>query len=134
MLQNSFSGTWKLNLAASSFPFPPPRSVVLDIVVDGDEVSLTERSVNAEGSAETVRILARFDNQVYPVNGTELCDGFAVERLDERTWRARGTKSGRLVFTETVLLAPDGASFREEAETTIADGSRAPATLVYERQ
>jgi hypothetical protein len=31
-------------------------------------------------------------------------------------------------------LAGDGASIREEAETTLADGTRAPATLIYERQ
>ena len=134
MSQNRFNGTWKLNLSASSLPFAPPRSVVLEITVDGEDVSFTENSVDARGVAETVTIRARFDNQVYPVNGSALADGFAIERVHEDTWRARGTKAGNLIFTETIILAPDGASIREDAETTLADGSRAPATLIYERQ
>ena len=134
MPQNRFNGTWKLNVSASSLPFAPPRSVVLEIAVDGEDVSLTENSVDARGAAETVTIRARFDNQIYPVMGSALADGFAIERVHEDTWRARGTNSGNLIFTETIVLAPDGASIREDAETTLADGSRAPATLIYERQ
>jgi hypothetical protein len=134
MPHNSFNGKWKLNLPASTLPFAPPRSVILDIAVDGDNICITENSVDAAGQAETVTIEARFDNQIYPVTGSAIADGFAIERLDERTWRAHGTKAGSLVFTETVMLADDGNSIREDAETTLADGSRAPAVLIYERQ
>jgi hypothetical protein len=133
-MQNSLTGSWKLNVSASELPFSPPCSVVVDIVVDGDSISLTENSVDAQGSAETVTIRARFDNQIYPVTGSALTDGFAIERLDERTWRTRGTKAGNVIFTATITLATGGASFREETETTLADGTRAPATLIFERQ
>ena len=108
--------------------------MVLDIVVDGDDISLTEDSMDAQGAAETVTIQARFDKQIHPVHGSALVDGFAIERLGERAWRAEGSKAGNLIFTETLILAADGASFREEAETTLADGTRASAVLVYERQ
>jgi hypothetical protein len=134
MVQDPFNGTWKLNVSASNLPFAPPRSVVLNIAVDGDDISIAEDSVDAQGRGEIVTIRARFDNQVYPVNGSALADGFAIERVHERAWQARGTKAGNVIFTETVTLAPDGASFREDAETTLADGTHAPATLIYERQ
>ena len=133
-MQSGFNGTWKLNVSASSLPFAPPRSVVLLIAVDGDLVSLTENSENAQGVTETVEIRARFDNQVYAVNGTALADGFAIERVHQNMWRARGTKAGKLVFTETIVLSSDGNIIREDAETTLDDGRRAPATLIYERQ
>jgi hypothetical protein len=46
---------------------------------------MTENSVDAQGSAETVTIRARFDNEIYPVHGSNLVDGFAIERVhDER--------------------------------------------------
>jgi hypothetical protein len=77
MPQSSLTGIWKLNVPASNLPFAPPRSVVVDIVVEGDDISITENSVNAEGYAETVTIRARFDSQVYPVKGSVLADGFA---------------------------------------------------------
>lgn len=134
MSENSFNGTWKLNLSASSLPFAAPRSVTLEIIVQGDEVSLQEKSVDAQGFAETVAIRAKFDNSIYPVVGSSLADGLAIERLDERTWRTRGTKKAKPVFTAMLTLAADGSSLREVAETTLADGTRAPAILVYERQ
>ncbi len=134
MPERAFNGIWKLSVSASSLPFAAPRSVVLEIVISGNDVSFTERSIDAQGRAETVTIRARFDNEIYPVQGSALADGFAIERLDDRTWRARGTKGGNIIFTETLVLAADGASIREDAETTLADGSRAPATLIYERK
>jgi hypothetical protein len=134
MPHRSLNGTWKLNVSASSLPFAQPQSVVLEIVTEGDDICFTENSVDAKGSTETVTIRARFDNKVYPVQGSGLVDGFAIERIHERMWRARGTKAENLMFTETITLSGDGTSFREEAETTLVDGTRAPATLIYERQ
>ncbi len=133
MPHDPFGGTWKLNVGASSLPFAAPRSVVLRIEADETSVSLTEDSIAADGSAETATIRARFDDQVHPVHGSVLADGFAVRRVDARTWQTRGLKDGRVVFTATILLAPDGRSFTEETETTLADGTRADASLVYER-
>lgn len=133
MPQDPFRGTWKLNVGASKLPFAPPRSVVVRIQADETSVSLAEDSIAADGSAETVTIHARFDDQVHPVHGSGLADGFAVRRVDARTWKTRGLKADRVVFTATILLAPDGRSFTEETETTLADGTRADAWLVYER-
>ena len=53
--------------------------------------------------------------------------------INERAWRTRGTKAGNFSFTATLTPAADGASLREDCETTLADGSRAPAILIYER-
>lgn len=133
MREDPFNGTWRLNVATSKLPFASPQSVVLHIEADQDWVTLTEHSIASEGGTETVTIRARFDNEVYPVHGSGLADGFAIRRVDPRTWITRGLKRGENVFNATVLLAQDGGSFREDAETTLADGTRAAATLAYER-
>lgn len=133
MPQDPFNGTWKLSVAASTLPFAPPRSVVARIEADETSLTIVEDSVSADGAAETVTIRARFDDQVHAVRGSSLADGFAVRRVDGRTWKTRGLKAGRVAFTATLRLAPDGRSFREEANTALSDGTRADATLVYER-
>ena len=133
MRDDPFNGTWKLNVATSKLPFSSPQSVVLHIEADQDWVTLIEYSIASEGGTETVTIRARFDNQVYPVHGSGLADGFAIRRVDPHTWITRGLKGGENVFTAIVLLAQDRGSFREDAETTLVDGTRAAATLVYER-
>ncbi|HWR51910.1 MAG TPA: hypothetical protein VN428_12425 [Bryobacteraceae bacterium] len=129
-----FTGMWRLNTGGSQLPFEPPRSVVLQIAATEDAVSLTENSLDAAGAAEIVTIHARFDGLNYPVEGSALVDSFAIERLDRRTWKATGSRKGVLIFTELITLSEDGATFREDAETTLADGARATATLLYERQ
>jgi hypothetical protein len=128
-----FNGSWRLNVIASKLPFAPPRSVVLHIEADQDRVTLTETSIASDGGAETVTIRARFNNEVYPVHGSGLVDGFAVRRVDIRTWNTRGLKAGTLVFVASLLLDQDGGSFREDAETTLVDGTRVAASLLYER-
>lgn len=133
MSQDPFNGTWRLNIAGSKLPFPAPRSVSLRIETDGDWLCLTEESTAADGRTETAIIRARFDDEVHPVHGSGLADGFAVRRVDAFTLKTRGVKAGEIVFTATLVMAADGNSFREDAETTLADGRRAPATLVYER-
>lgn len=134
MPQNSFTGTWKLNASASSLSFNRPHSVIVDIVVDGNVAALKESSIEAQGSAEVVSIRARFDKQIYPVTGSRLGEGFAIEHLGARTWRARGTTGGKLMFVGTVTLTVDGTRIREEVVTPLPDGSCAPATLIYEHK
>ena len=133
MREDPFNGTWKLNVAASKLPFTPPQSVVLHIEADQDWVTLTENSIASEGGTETVTIRAQFNNQVYPVYGSALADGFAVQRVDALTWKTRGLKAGEIVFAATLGLTQDGGSFREDGETTLVGGTRAVMTLVYER-
>lgn len=132
MAADPFTGVWRLNVAASTLPFAAPRSVVVAIEADQDNLSLTEHSTAADGRTETVTIRARFDDKVAPVDGSFLADGFAVRRIDEQTWKTRGFKNGQIAFTATLTLAGDGRSFREEAETSV-EGALTPAVLVYER-
>ena len=128
-----FSGTWKLNVAASTFPFPIPRSVVLHIEVDGDRVTFVENTISSIGESESAKIEARFDNEVHPILGSGIADGFTIHRVDSHEWRTQGFKAGVNVFSATLVLSEDEQSFREFGETTLVDGSRAAVTLIYER-
>ena len=133
MRRDPFNGTWTLNVAASKLPFPPPRSVVLHIEADQEWVTLTENAMASDGSVETTTIRARFSNEAYPVHGSGLVDRFAVRRVDAYTWKTRGLKAGDLILAATVVLAHDERSLCEDAETTLVDGTRARAILVFER-
>jgi hypothetical protein len=133
MADDPFTGTWTLNVAASLLPFAAPRSVTLHLAADEVWVALTEHSVSADGAAEITTIRARFDDTIHPVKGSGLADGFAVRRVNARSWKTRGFKRGSPVFAATLVLSPDGRSFREEGETTLSDGTRATALLLFEK-
>jgi hypothetical protein len=133
MRKELFHGIWRLNIAASMFPFPAPRSVVLCIEVEEDRVRFTEDSVSSVGVSETAKIEARFDNEAHPIIGSSIADGFAIRRVSSNEWETRGFKGGKAVFSATLLVSEDERSFREFGETTLDDGRRANVSLIYER-
>ncbi len=133
MRNEPFHGCWKLNVPASKLPFAPPRSVLLRIEVGAELVRITEDSLSAQGIAETVNIEAKFDSEVHRVIGSGIADGFAIRRVNLGRWETRGFKAGQIVFSAILSMSADGQSFREDGETTLADGSRARVSLLYER-
>lgn len=133
MRKEPFHGIWKLNIAASLFPFPAPRSVVLCIEVEEDRVRFTENSVSSADVSETAKIEARFDNEAHPIIGFSIADGFAIRRVSSKEWETRGFKGGEAVFSATLLMSEDERSFREFGETTLDDGRHANVSLIYER-
>ena len=126
-----FNGTWKLNVAKSTFTFPAPRSVLLDIKVAGDSVILAEESISAEGVVENIRIEAQLDDEVYPVIGASFADGFAVRSISADKWATRVYKSGKKIFSALLVCSNDGRSFREEV--AMADGTGSTMSVLYER-
>ncbi len=94
---------------------------------------MVERSVSQAGAHETVTLRASFDGAVLPVSGSVMVDGYAARRIDDREWTTKAFKGDRLFASATMRLAPDGQSFLENVETTLADGTRAHATLIFER-
>ncbi len=133
MSKDTFTGTWRLDVPASNVPFSPPRSVVVRIDVDETSICMTEDSVAADGTVETVRLRAQFDGETYPVSGSHRVDSFAVTRVDSHTLRTRAAKAGGSVFYATLVLAPDGSKLSEEVETRLPDDTRTTGTLVFRR-
>jgi len=131
MRNELFNGTWKLNIPASTFTFAAPRSVLLNIEVAEESVSLTENSISAEGVSENVRIEAKFDNEIYPVIGSSFADGFAIRSISAERWKTQLYQSGNKLFSATLVCSTDGQSFREDVE--LADGTHARMSLLYER-
>jgi hypothetical protein len=131
MKNEPFSGTWKLNIPASTFVFPAPSSVLLTNEVTEDSVIITEYSMSAEGSTENVRIEAKFDNKIYPVMGSSFADGFAIRSISPERWTTQLYQSGIKLFSAILVCSADGKSFREDVE--LADGTLTKMSLLYER-
>ena len=131
MRNEPFNGIWKLNIPASTFTFPAPRSVLLTIKIAEESVLIIEDTITAEGVCENVRIEAKLDNEVYPVIGSGFADGFAVRSVSNGRWETQVYKSEERVFSAVLLCASDGQSFRESVE--LAGGTGATMSLLYER-
>ena len=99
---NPFVGTWKLNLAKSTFdPGPPVRSRTVTIEQTGDGVKWAIEQVDAKGNRATVVEAPKFDGKDYPRTGspTPTADTIALKRIDAYTLEETLKKAGRVVAT-----------------------------------
>ncbi len=126
-----FSGTWKLNLQKSKFTSPVPRSQTALIQADAAGLRIREEVVTDTGEKLTITVDARFDGKDYPITGAPFADAVAYERVDSRTIRGVGKKSGRVVMRETVVVSADGKTVT--GTYTSPDGKPA-GVAVFDKQ
>jgi hypothetical protein len=128
-------GTWKLNLAKSTFmPGPAPRAstLVFEQVGKGRLKSVQE-VVPATGEKMVATYTAEYDGRDYPITGWPAADtvqlrfssGTTVQRIDK--------KGGKIVSTYLRSISRDGTMTVSQKGTT-PDGKPVDNTLVYEKQ
>jgi hypothetical protein len=129
-----FSGTWVLNVSKSEIPPPVPKSQIAHIVVDGENVEITEEIVNESGERLTIHVKARSDGKDYPVTGTPYADSGSYQRVDRNTIKGIAKKAGKVVMHETVVVSPDGKSITGTYSGTNATGNQVTAVAVFEKR
>src|SRR6059058_4001388 len=83
------SGTWKMNPAKSKYsPGPAPKSNMLKIDSDADNMKLSSDGIDAAGNPTHVEYTAKFDGKDYPISGLPNADTVALERPDASTIRS----------------------------------------------
>jgi len=130
-------GTWKLNLAKSTFrPGPPPRSVTLTGVASGSGVTVTADTVTASGAATHAVFTFIPDGKFHPITGSQIADANAVLKTDPYTAEYAYTKDGTLVQVGSYRFAMDGRSVTIETKglSVIAAGQRVDNIAVYDKQ
>jgi hypothetical protein len=97
---NSLVGTWKLNLAKSTFsPGPAPRSQTLSIQAEGQGFRLTFDTVDAQGNS-TKRTNVDFDDgKSHPVTGVPAYDAISLKTVNDSTIWVLRIKAGKVVQT-----------------------------------
>ena len=67
---NPLIGTWKLNLAKSKYMgAPPPRSTTLTFVADGQNLTNTADTVDAQGQTVKTVFTHIYDGKPHPTTG-----------------------------------------------------------------
>src|ERR1700736_2467419 len=90
-------GTWKLNLAKSTFsPGPAPKSQTRNYVESPRGTTLTVVTTAADGKHSTTTLTFKADGKPYPVSGNPDFDMVAVTRVDPFTVHSNQTKGGSL--------------------------------------
>ena len=133
-------GTWKLNLAKSTFnPGPAPKSNTLRIEpVAGGNLKTTFDGVNAQGQATHSERVAKFDSSEVPVQAVappaKTVATNAFRRLGDRSFEVIAKVDGKLTSTNRLVISPDGKTMTQTSTGTNAQGQTINNTTVYEKQ
>jgi hypothetical protein len=133
---NALIGTWKVNLAKSTFsPGPPPKSQSVTFQAVGQGLGVTAEAIDAHGNPLKVNFgVSLFDGQSIPVAGTPAYDASAGTRIDANTIILSRTKAGKLVEIATMVVSPDGKTRTLTVTGTDASGHQHNNIVFYDKQ
>jgi hypothetical protein len=129
-------GTWKLNLAKSTYdPGPPPRNSIRISEAVGQSFRSTFDVVDAQGNA-TKAILGPylFDGKPYPVTGTPAFDAASYKSVSDSAAEVTLMKAGKVVQITTSVVSADGKTLTQTSRSVPASGQQINNVAVYDKQ
>jgi hypothetical protein len=131
-----FVGTWKLNVAKSTYsPGPAPKSATSTYAVAGKGYKVTVRSEPASGPAQEWTYTSDLDGKDAPISGNNPnADTVTVKRIDANTLESVSKKGGKVMTTQKNVVAPDGKTRTVTTTGTNAQGQKINNVAVYEKQ
>src|SRR6202451_324786 len=88
-------GTWKLNLAKSTFsPGPAPKSQTRTYAESAQGIALTVKTTAADGKESSTTLTFKEDGKPYPASGNPDFDMVSVTRVDAFTTHSTQMKAG----------------------------------------
>jgi hypothetical protein len=132
---NPWIGTWKLNLAKSTYsPGPPPRSQTMIMEAVGQGVRGTIEGINAQGNPEKAVIMLFNDGKSHPATGVTAYDEQADKVVNESTAWAIRTKAGKVVQTLISEVSADGKTWTLTIAGVTPNGQPLNNVIVREKQ
>jgi hypothetical protein len=134
-LADPFIGTWKLDVAHSTFsPGPPPKSLTVRIERSGQGEKTTAHGVNAEGKATQSEFTANYDEQDHRISGSATADTVSLKHLNPKSTQRTDKKEGKIVETRTRKVSNDGKTLTVAFVGNYPNGKRVNHQLVFEKQ
>ena len=129
-------GTWKANLAKSTFSLgPAPKSQTLKIEAWGDDgVTYTSDGVDAEGKVTHSEMQAKYDGKFYAFKGNPDSDMLAYKRIDAYTLEITTQLGGKQNATAKAVVSKDGKTRTLTQTGKNAKGQTVNNVVVYDKQ
>jgi hypothetical protein len=128
-------GTWKLNLAKSTFsPGPAPKSETRIYAESPQGMTVTAKTTAADGKESTATVIFKDDGKSYPVSGSPDFDAVSAKRVDALTLNCTQTKAGATVGAAVRTLSKDGKTLTSTQKGTHATGGKFDDVSVYDKQ
>jgi hypothetical protein len=128
-------GTWKLNLAKSTFAgIPAYKSQIRIYSRSAQDVTLKMTTVSAAGKESTTRATYKLNGKDYPSMGNSDFDSLAGVQIDTSTAEFTLKKAGKQIGKIRRAVSNDGQILTINYVITNADGIQTAALTVFDRQ
>ena len=128
-------GTWKLNVAKSTFrPGPPPAAETRIYQEQPEGVKTTVKTTWADRKTTTVEYPANYDGKDYPVSGSRDIDAVALTRMDDFTSAATLKHAGKEIGVARRVVSPDRKTMTITYKGINSIGDKVDNVAVYDRQ
>ena len=124
--KDPFVGTWKLDLAKSTYsPGPPPKSATTTIEAAGQGYKVSVKTEPASGPAQQWSYTSNLDGKDTPISGNNpSADMLAAKRIDTNTLEIVYKKGGKVTTTQKSVVAADGKTRTVTTTGTDAQGQK----------
>jgi hypothetical protein len=130
-------GTWKLNLAKSTYkPGPPPKSQTLIYAADGAGMTVMVQGVDSTGqpmNPEKAKVAINFDGKDHPTPNPNW-DTSSWKKIDGHSFEVTRKKGGKVVQSGTNTVAKDGKTLTTTTKGTNAAGQPFTNVAVFDKQ
>jgi hypothetical protein len=134
--KDNWVGSWKLNVAKSTFsPAPGPQSQTLKFEPAArGAIKLVGDGVSADGTPMHTEYTSKFDGKGVAWTGNPNADTATAKRIDANTYENAWTKDGKATILSKVKVSADGKTLTITQTGTDASGKAVNSVLVFDRQ
>ena len=128
-------GSWQLNVAKSKFsPGPAPKSDTRTYAASDQGITMTWKSVGADGKEIVAKSTFKADGKDYPATGAPNFDSLSLKQVDDHTVQSTQKKAGKVVGTTTRTISKDGKVLTLSSKGTSPTGAPYDNVMVYDKQ
>jgi hypothetical protein len=136
------SGTWKLNLAKSTYnpATLAPKSATIKYTVTGDQIEAISDGVDSKGRVTHTEYTAKLDGSTatgkFLIDGKPNPDqdGVSWKKIDNNTFETTTMLKGKALVTSHIVVAADGKSRTSTGTGTNAQGQKVNNKVSYDKQ
>jgi hypothetical protein len=128
-------GTWKLNVAKSTFGAGPALKSQTRIYSQSEQgITLNMKTVRDDGKEITTQTTYHLDGKDYPVMGDPNYDSLSAEKIDTNTAKFTLKRAGKPVGMTRRTVSKDGKTLTATFKITDAKGVKSENVMVLDKQ
>ena len=131
---DAVDGSWKLNVAKSTFSGTTPKSGTRVYTETADGTTLDQQTVSADGKEMSMHVTIKYDGKDHRITGNPDADTVAGKVIDAHTSHFTMKMGGKVVGSVHRVVSADGKTLTVNNKGTHTDGKAYNDTLVFDKQ